>query len=344
MAVEGTEPRTGFPISIEGTFGLVVEVVLALLEHLHIKEPLIIWGLFIFGLALVVHAVIRYSGTNRRRFLRMIPVALLFSLFGWWVHYRMRPEVRQKSGVDNLSRNRSRPAALIATPRNISDQGAPTKAPHQPPKKIALHTTSQPPLAQSPQVQINSAPNGIAISGGTVTNPSVINTFTDRYPHPGITPDVSFCVFQSESVGEQYQTPITIRTDTEITAPFWALFFDGPITGATIAIKDIQEPFGSSNGHPFPPGTRLDSLGTLPEKSRLLLSADAYSAVVDPDDILKIQVTEIGPPFGGPYRPWGPKDVLAVTVRSEHAVRLLAITSGYGRDFLDETMTIQCDQ
>ena len=162
-------------------------------------------------------------------------------------------------------------------------------------------------LAQSPQVQINSAPNGIAISGGTVTNPSVINTFTDRYPHPGITPDVSFCVFQSESVGEQYQTPITIRTDTEITAPFWALFFDGPITGATIAIKDIQEPFGSSNGHPFPPGTRLDSLGTLPEKSRLLLSADAYSAVVDPDDILKIQVTEIGPPFGGPYRPWGPK-------------------------------------
>ena len=67
MAVEGTEPRTGFPISIEGTFGLVVEVVLALLEHLHIKEPLIIWGLFIFGLALVVHAVIRYSGTNRRR-------------------------------------------------------------------------------------------------------------------------------------------------------------------------------------------------------------------------------------------------------------------------------------
>lgn len=187
------------------------------------------------------------------------------------------------------------------------------------------------------------APNGIAIGRDNFGSPTVTNTFSDKYPRPGTIPNVDFCVFQSKPVSEQYETIITIKTDTEISAPFWGLVFDGPVFGATVAINDIQEPFGSTNGHPFPPGRRVDPLGTLPVKSRILLSANADATLPEPDDILRVQITEIGNPFGGPYRPWGPKDRLTVTIQSKQSIHLLAITSGYGREFIEEKMAIQCN-
>jgi hypothetical protein len=194
---------------------------------------------------------------------------------------------------------------------------------------------------ESPNV---SAPNGVAIGRDNYGRVEVKNNFSDRYPRPGTTPRVSFCAYQSELVDNQYETRIKVETDTEITAPFWGLFFDGPVTDAKASIDDIKEPFGSSSGHPFPSGVKLDPIGTLPENSRLLIGSASNSSTVAPENVLRIQITEIGNPFGGPYRPWRPKDHLSLVVYSHQPVHLLAITSGYGTEFLQENMLIRCPQ
>src|SRR4029077_5376154 len=112
---------------------------------------------------------------------------------------------------------------------------------------------------------------------------------------------------------------MTVETDIEISAPFWGFFFDGPVIGAKVAIDDIKEPFGSSVGHPFPSGASLDPIGPLPPNSRLLIT-DSSSVTIASEDVLRIQITEIGNPFGGPYRPWGPRDPLTLNIQSDQPI------------------------
>jgi hypothetical protein len=83
-------------ISFEGTLGLVLEIALGILDHLHVREPLIVWSLFLFGLFLISDAVIRSDWAARgksptqRGFLGMVPVIVAFGLFGWWIFGRTR--------------------------------------------------------------------------------------------------------------------------------------------------------------------------------------------------------------------------------------------------------------
>jgi hypothetical protein len=193
------------------------------------------------------------------------------------------------------------------------------------------------PSTHMPETNLN-APNGVAIGGNNLGSATVSNMFSDIYPRSGVIPDVNFCIPGSSS------DVITITTDTEITAPFWGLVFDGAVTGATVDMEDTaHEPFGWTDGHPsgFQLGQLTEPLGAFPVESRLLLAADVNTRVYT-DNVLRIQVTEIGSPFGGPSRPWGPKDRLKVTVKSSRPVHLIAIASGYGRKYLAERMIVGC--
>lgn len=88
-------------ISREGTVGLLFEVTLAILDHLHVREPLIIWGLFVVGFLLISDATIRSDWatrrhdpktTRKRRSLGMLIVLLVFALFGLWIYRRTHKE------------------------------------------------------------------------------------------------------------------------------------------------------------------------------------------------------------------------------------------------------------
>jgi hypothetical protein len=268
-----------------------------------------------------------------------IPLSALILLLIWAAYERKLPQPVPQPPPQSEPNEQNQPPP----PQQSTD----TKLPPTLQKKLPILEQGakkrQKPQA-TPQTPTVSAPNGIAIGGDNLGSATVTNTFGDTYPRPGVIPQVNFCISDSTPAGPDYETLITIRTDQEISAPFWGLFFDGPITGATLAIDGIQEPFGSSSGHPFASGARLDPLGTLPVNSRLFLRDDAAGTVPDPDNIFRVQITEIGNPFGGPYRPWGPKDKLRVTVKSKQPVHILAITSGYGREFLSEQMLIRCTQ
>jgi hypothetical protein len=319
--------------------------------------PLIIWGVQLIGVVvnillgstvlaiafgLVVYAFwIWERPSTWHVLLRIGTITIAAVIYFLFVGKQMIAEWHKEHPrvVAKLQSEPSMPPEKV--PKEPSPTGTPTIKLIPPTKPQGHHSIvkSNPIPAQPPQ----NCPNGNCIGGDNNGTATVNNTFSDRYPRPGTIPKVNFCVFQSKPVAEHFETIITIKTDSEISAPFWSLFFDGPVTRATVAIDGIQEPFGSTNGHPFAPGAKLDPLGTLPVKSRILLNADADATIVNSDDILKIQITEIGPPFGGPYRAWGPRDHLTVTIQSKHSIQLLAIASGYGREFIEENMAIQCD-
>lgn len=159
-------------ISLEGTIGLILEVALGILDHLHVQEPFIVWGLFLLGLGLISDAIIRsdwvcnletIGARNKRRALGMVPVLIAFALFGGWIYGRSR--VEPKSIV----------AVMPITQAAVTPQTAPAPRGVLKPKPTKRQTPS---LIGSPSPQpstVNSAPNGIAIGGGVVNNPTVNN-------------------------------------------------------------------------------------------------------------------------------------------------------------------------
>jgi len=105
MLLFGIKPRCTIPImsklSTEATFGLGFEVLLAILDHLHVREPVLIWGLFVFGLVLICDSILRGEWAERitdqrkrrkRRALWMLVAIVVFLAFGFWVHGRLRIE------------------------------------------------------------------------------------------------------------------------------------------------------------------------------------------------------------------------------------------------------------
>lgn len=77
--------------------------------------------------------------------------------------------------------------------------------------------------------------NGIAIAGpATVTNPTV-NNFG---PPPLPTPTVKICVTPSKKKSsELFETKITLKSDVQITRPWFFFFFDGPIENGTAQME-----------------------------------------------------------------------------------------------------------
>ena len=145
-----------------------------------------------------------------------------------------------------------------------------------------------------------SAPNGIAISGGIVNNPTVNNLG----PPPLPTPTVKVCASYNDprASGEQYQTVITLRTDVQIVRPWFVFYFDGPVLEGTAGMSD-KGFFGFTHG-------RADKMPN-PERSFLLrLDTINMSSNI-----------------------WFPHDgTIQVTVPSAGRVRIINVLSGGGDD------------
>lgn len=77
--------KSAFRLPLEGLIGLLLEIGVTILGHLHIGEPLIIWGLFLLGLGLISDWVIRSWAPSRperrnirqRRLVGMLPVTVV---------------------------------------------------------------------------------------------------------------------------------------------------------------------------------------------------------------------------------------------------------------------------
>jgi hypothetical protein len=89
-----------FKLSIEGTVGLLFEVVLGILDHLHVREPVVVWGLFIVGLLLISDSIIRSKFRKAGKIVGMAIVALAFSLFGVWIFGRQSVDVYSNENAE----------------------------------------------------------------------------------------------------------------------------------------------------------------------------------------------------------------------------------------------------
>jgi hypothetical protein len=157
------------------------------------------------------------------------------------------------------------------------------------------------------QVQI-SAPNGIAIDGGIVTNPTV-NNFG---PPPLPTPTVTVCVSHpAVPEGAQHLTILTFRTDVEIMEPWYVLLFDGPVSDGTAEMS--HSTFGYTHG-----------------------KADR---IPNPENSFLFRLTSID--FGVPR--WLPNNELKLTVPSKDPVNLVKWLSGSGEEGRDEKFVFRCD-
>jgi hypothetical protein len=82
--------------------------------------------------------------------------------------------------------------------------------------------------SESPPTQVT-APNGIAISGGVVNNPTV-NNFG---PPPPPKPTVTICISRPPATDASHTVVMTFKTDVAITEPYYVLYFDGPVGDGT---------------------------------------------------------------------------------------------------------------
>lgn len=326
-----------------------------------------IWGVYSFALGAALFFSLAASSYTKKT----------MSSWGLWARWMARAGIAiaitiimcaipfTESHLSSTKQEHSPSAQSAATPTTPTQEAAtkpqeiPTGGPIVTKKEAARQRKAKTSVEQSQQNQgsngtntqigtaqapVAIAPNGIANAAPNLGTQTVNNTFSDKYPRPGQVPNVNFCLSKSAPVGDHYETVITIGTDTDITAPFWALFFDGPVADANITIPNIKEQFGFNHGHPSLSQEVTLPLETLPVKSRLFLTANAGSTTISSaENILRIQINEIGNPFGGPFRPWGAGDRLTVTIRSGQSVQLVAIASGYGTEFLEENMTTRCD-
>ncbi|MHB8413334.1 MAG: hypothetical protein ACYDDI_15510 [Candidatus Acidiferrales bacterium] len=167
--------------------------------------------------------------------------------------------------------------------------------PSRPPQR----SRSVPRTSTTPQMQIN-APYGIAIGGGNVTNPTVINTgpppakltFTEEVVTP----------LSQNGQGEE-QLRVNIRTDRPIVGPVIGIVFSGPFT------IDPHKPFGLVLGAPisqFGGGGQL-ARGNSPVPNSLWFSLNEPSVFLPTQEIIlwvqsksDIHVIEVVPVMPNP--------------------------------------------
>jgi hypothetical protein len=79
------------------------------------------------------------------------------------------------------------------------------------------------------------AMNGIAIAGPATVNNPTVNNFG---PPPLPTPTVKVCVTPSkQKSSELFETKITLKSDVQITRPWFFFFFDGPVENGTAQME-----------------------------------------------------------------------------------------------------------
>lgn len=167
-------------LSVEAFLGLLIEVVVVILDHLHVRNSFIIWLFFGIGLLLLLDAVIRSDwalekvGRERRnrRVWASVPIVVLGLVIGTWIYNRSK---QIESGGEDKKELSSQGTAPTEAKTKVDNQQPPTKAQSEavPSEKVRNYSTRRSAVAAVPQ--IIQAPHGIAIGGGTVANPTVNN-------------------------------------------------------------------------------------------------------------------------------------------------------------------------
>jgi hypothetical protein len=241
------ESESAMPkISWEGTVGLLLEITVGILDHLHIAEPQIIWGLFALGFVLLSDAVIRSDWASkpadsnvrrRNRTLGMLPVIFGAIIFGLMIY--ARGKVENGTVTESQTAVKPRPQApMEKSPNEPSPVETPTVKPiptSKPPTRTS-HAKSKndgtPSAAANDQgVAVGSITqgDGSALSfnqQGGITAGTVNNFGSPMLP----TPTVKVCATYPDVVGgEDYKSVITFKTSSQLPRPFFALFFDGAV-------------------------------------------------------------------------------------------------------------------
>jgi hypothetical protein len=157
----------------------------------------------------------------------------------------------------------------------------------------------------------------ITCTGLTLSNCGPNGSITVNGPPPLPTPTVSMCISHPESSSQgYYSTLITLKTDVQITMPFFVFFFDGPVEDGTFEMD--AHPFGCQCPR------RADKLPN-PERSMgfKLISVDMGRDVWFPAD--------------GPIK---------ATIKSQKPINLVNVLSGGGEDdskVLKVNAVFRCD-
>jgi hypothetical protein len=218
------------------------------------------------------------------------------------------PEARTFMGIDKPPKQVSQDSHQSEIPRP-ENKDAPRQEPTEPEdqkqtksNKHAVETRSAPPAKTKnaahtqPQVQVNNAPNGIAIGGGTVTNPTVNNNSYGQFPPAGVIPSISICFLKkNEPKGDLFETVFTIKTNTPISAPWWVFQFDKPVDSL---VPTMRQPFAHTNGH-----------------------AQAGMPGITPENDITLTIDNIGG-FGS-QAPWRQGNTITATVASRQPVQLI---------------------
>jgi hypothetical protein len=133
-------------LSTKATFGLLFEVVVGILDHLHVREPLLIWGLFAFGLILLSDSIARGEWADKiddpkKRRTHRIAYGVLTILaalcFGLWVHAHLHPtEV-----AETKSESRRTTAAMPSLQSLPQQSQIPSKGARPPAEDINTKST-----------------------------------------------------------------------------------------------------------------------------------------------------------------------------------------------------------
>jgi hypothetical protein len=165
----------------------------------------------------------------------------------------------------------------------------------------------------TPQQTI-SAPNGIAIGGGIVTNPTVNNNY-GQFPPPGVTPKISICFLESNVLAAgEYKSVFTIKTDTPISSPAWWFQFDGPVKEVIPSLESVG--FSSTHDHPHP------------------------EEIEHSENVVGFALNNIG--GIGSQEPLRPRNVVTATLTSPRPVSLIHISGRSLNEHIQENFLYRC--
>jgi hypothetical protein len=232
-------------LSVEGTIGLLFEVLVVLLEHLHFREPFIIWSLFVVGFLLIFdvaargHWASKYPDAKvrkRRRFFAAGLAVLLCGVFGLFIYKRIGRTQQTEAKQQNLelppvSTPLGKTGSLPSLPPVVVPPAVKVVR-KATPKVSGHHNVAGSNVAGNGNVVGNDnqvttpaptaiAPNGIAITGGNVQSPTVNNY---GFAPPKLT-------FTEESVPDRSVPTLKVRvkTDRPVAAAIVGVEFSGEV-------------------------------------------------------------------------------------------------------------------
>jgi hypothetical protein len=117
-------------LPLEGTIGLLLTVIMAILEQLRVSSGLIFWTLFSLGFGLIVHAVLGSKWTAYpqerevrilRRILGTLVVCISFGCFGLWILPRPQ-RIQLAPGLLDQVLESCQPAACSQRLQNVRNK------------------------------------------------------------------------------------------------------------------------------------------------------------------------------------------------------------------------------